>query len=162
MFVKDLYVSGLLRFTVDPLDFVTPFFVTKKDGRLRLVWDCRGSNRRFKKCSKLRVASGAKWSEFQLGAKESLYVAQSDIPNFFYALGIPKKLSRYFCLPPVRVEFLMQLNLPPEVFSEIKHHKWVNPCLRVVPMGGLGPCGLRNGSWNNKSWRLRLWTLTGF
>ena len=29
----------------------------------------------------------------------------------------------------------MQLNLPPEVFSEIKHHKWVNPCLRVVPMG---------------------------
>ncbi len=41
-FVKKLYDVGMLRFTCSPQDLVTPFFVSKKDGRLRLILDCRG------------------------------------------------------------------------------------------------------------------------
>ena len=46
-FVRDLFLAGVLGFESDPLDFITPFFVEKKNGKLRVVWDCRVVNRRF-------------------------------------------------------------------------------------------------------------------
>ena len=72
----------------------------KKDGRLRLVLDCRIVNRRFGKSSKVRMASGAKWADFEIGSGDELFVAQSDIKNFFYALGIHESLGRFFFLTP--------------------------------------------------------------
>ena len=48
-FVGDLFNGGMLSFTDDPSEIVTPFFVGKKDGPLRLVWDCRVANRRFRR-----------------------------------------------------------------------------------------------------------------
>lgn len=44
LFVKTLYEAGMIDFTSEPQDLVTPFFVAKKDGRQRLILDCRGVN----------------------------------------------------------------------------------------------------------------------
>ena len=81
-FIARLYRAGMITFTQSPKDIVTPFFVPKKDGRIRLVLDCRGPNLRFKKCPKLRVAGGYKWGEARLPPNSDLYVAQSDVKFF--------------------------------------------------------------------------------
>ena len=47
-FVHRLYQGGMLRFTARPKDMMTPFCVAKKNGRLRLVLDCRAINERFR------------------------------------------------------------------------------------------------------------------
>ena len=46
-FVKDLWDSGMLEFQSDAAAVVTPFFVIKKSGKLRLALDCRVSNTFF-------------------------------------------------------------------------------------------------------------------
>eukprot|EP00973_Karenia_brevis_P034783 4799597-Karenia_brevis.AAC.1 len=48
-FVSDIFAAGMIGFTADALDIVTPFFVKKKDGMQRLVWDARVPNRRFQR-----------------------------------------------------------------------------------------------------------------
>ena len=43
-FAHTLYLGGLIGFTDQPKDLMTPFFGAKKSGKLRLVLDCRGIN----------------------------------------------------------------------------------------------------------------------
>ena len=49
-FLHRLGQSGMITFTLRPKDLITPFFVKKKSGQLRVVWDCRGVNARFRSC----------------------------------------------------------------------------------------------------------------
>ena len=85
-FVGDLWAASMIGFTDRIRELVTPFFVFKKDGSLRIVWDCRVSNLHFRKCTKLKMASGARWGELHLKPGEDLFVAQSDVKNFFMPL----------------------------------------------------------------------------
>ena len=54
-FVVQLLKCGLIGACSDNLGTVTPFFVKKKDGRQRLVWDCREVNRQFKRPTRLEL-----------------------------------------------------------------------------------------------------------
>ncbi|CAK0832110.1 unnamed protein product [Prorocentrum cordatum] len=56
--IGDLHAAGLLSFTAEPKDWVAPFFVGEKSGRLRLVLDSRVPDRRFRKCPALAMGSG--------------------------------------------------------------------------------------------------------
>eukprot|EP00971_Amphidinium_carterae_P299833 5957165-Amphidinium_carterae.2 len=76
-FVSQLHGRNMIDFTAEPLNFATPFFVRKKSGRQRLVWDCRASNEMFTEPSKLRVASGVRVSDIVLAKDPVLYTAQS-------------------------------------------------------------------------------------
>ncbi|CAE8610344.1 unnamed protein product, partial [Polarella glacialis] len=87
-FIRGLFERGMIRFVSHPLDRITPFFVVKKNGKLRLVLDCRRVNTRFKKCPPVAMAAGYSWSQVQLGPDETLYTAQSDIKDYFYSLGM--------------------------------------------------------------------------
>ncbi len=111
-FVKDLYDRGMLRFTTRPADLVTPFFVQKKNGKQRLVLDCRITNRRLKPAAPMASATGATWASLELPDHQQLYIAQSDLNKYFYHLAIPESLSEYFCLPPVRGSLLRELVVP--------------------------------------------------
>jgi hypothetical protein len=46
-FINEGARRGLFSFTKDKMESVAPFFVVKKDGRLRIIFDCRRSNRWF-------------------------------------------------------------------------------------------------------------------
>ena len=46
-FIYDLWTKGMIKFGKEKKAGITPFFVTKKDGRLRLVLDCRSANQFF-------------------------------------------------------------------------------------------------------------------
>ena len=71
-FAKQIYDANMICFTTRPTDIVTPFFVGKKDGvSLRLIWDTRIANRRF------RPLRGCVWHRAPLGATWSYLMAHS-------------------------------------------------------------------------------------
>ena len=133
-FVLRLARCGMVAWTTQPRDLVVPFFVEKKDGRQRLVWDCRVANRRFVAGGKVRIASGAKWADLRLREDEQLHIGQCDVKNYFYALGIPEAVGRFFCLPPIAASALERAGLGlPACGAGEGGRVW--PFLRVCPMG---------------------------
>ena len=107
-FLRRLLDAHMIGYCTDPKDIVTPFFVSKKSGALRIVWDCRAVNRRFKPCPSLNLASGAKWGDLTIDAADTIYVAQFDLANYFYHLGIPDELGKFFALPDIDVSVLRE------------------------------------------------------
>ncbi|CAE7391323.1 ANK1 [Symbiodinium sp. CCMP2592] len=134
-FVRTLYLAGMLAFTAHPKDLMTPFFVAKKSGKLRLVLDCRGINQRFKEPPSMMMAAGSSWSQLELPEGQHLYIAQSDITDYFYSLRMPEELQPYFCLPSIPSEALDAWMVHPELRPAADREGMVFPCFRVVPMG---------------------------
>jgi len=106
--IKSLSVGFLImiHFTSRPKDSITPFFVVKKNGRLRLVLDCPAVNQRFRDPPPLKMAAGSTWGNVNLPPGETLYIAQSDIKDYLYSLPLPRHLQPFFCLPGISVQAL--------------------------------------------------------
>eukprot|EP00959_Pyramimonas_sp_CCMP1952_P309430 6475428-Pyramimonas_sp.AAC.1 len=93
--VGDLVAAGNLK------DIVTPFFVAKKNGQQRLVWDARVPNRRFRHAPPQSMGTSAACGRIDLGCvaddsgkfKDTLYCAQADIRNYFYMLGLSEEVG---------------------------------------------------------------------
>ena len=136
-FLKDLVSRNMLGFTVEPIHLASPFFVAKKNGKQRLVWDCRESNLAFRQAAPLATATGASWANLQVPHEERLYIAQCDIADYFYHLGLPEELWCFFCLPPLPVADFAALFAEAEWTGRPRglRDTEVWPCLKVVPMG---------------------------
>ena len=134
-FVKALYDAGMISFTSDPQDIVTPFFVAKKDGRQRLILDCRGVNQRFRAPPSISLAAGYTWSHVQIPKNKNLYVAQSDIKDYFYHLKMPDILQPLFCMPSIPSALLRRWMVAADRGGEVNREGQAFPMLRVVPMG---------------------------
>ena len=130
-FIHDLYDKGMIEFTDQPQDMVTPFFVKKKDGRQRFVLDCRGVNERFQTPPPLALAAGSSWSQ----DGQTLFCAQSDIKDYFYSLALPLTLRSLFCLPPVDFDLLQDWEVSSTLRPSGSVEGWTWPRLRVIPMG---------------------------
>lgn len=135
LFVKDLLDKNMIDFTSKPKDLIAPFFVQKKNGKLRLVLDCRGTNQRFKPPPAMALSAGATWSSVRIPKGQELHVAQSDIRDYFYSLELPAVLRDLFCLPAIRGDCLKEWKLTGEVGSMVNSEGLTFPRLRAVPMG---------------------------
>ena len=134
-FIKDLYSKGMLTFTSAPQEIVPPFFVRKKNGKLRLILDCRAVNKRFKRPPPLALGAGTSWAQVNIPQGSELFLAQSDIKDYFYSLELPPTLQPLFCLPALPIDFVQDWG-----FAELRQHTGdleglIFPMLRVVPMG---------------------------
>ena len=134
-FVHDLFEAGMIDFTNRPQGLVTPFFVAKKSGKLRLILDCRETNRMFRKPPVLAAGTGASWSQIRIPDGEQLFVAQSDIKDYFYSLQLPVDLRALFSMPPIPGALLRHWKVSAELGGSLNTDEWVHPMLRVVPMG---------------------------
>lgn len=134
-FIQDLHSCGMLEFTNQPQGLVTPFCVAKKNGRLRLILDCRDTNRRFKTPPPLALGTGSSWARVNIPQGEDLYIAQSDIKDYFYSLQLPASLRPLFSMPAVPNYFARQLIGGAEHGGLVSDEGWIYPMLRVVPMG---------------------------
>ncbi|CAE8604771.1 unnamed protein product [Polarella glacialis] len=120
---------------LDPVGLVTPFFVTKKGGKLRLIFDCRTVNLRFKKAPKIAMGSGSSWASLEVAEGEQLWIAQSDIKDYFYSLALPAALAQFFCLPSIDASLLTEWGVPGALGGFSNYQGRCYPRLRVVPMG---------------------------
>eukprot|EP00971_Amphidinium_carterae_P313473 6229608-Amphidinium_carterae.1 len=144
-FAIDLEKRGVVTWEVSASSICTPFFVWKKDKvKRRLILDCRRTNFLFRDPPKMRIASGAKMAEIVLGHHQELWVAKSDIRDFFYNLRLDGGLKKYFAMPAVRISDLKmkyvkgQLPIPKQLL-DLECDGWteVFPTMNVVPMGFL-------------------------
>eukprot|EP00959_Pyramimonas_sp_CCMP1952_P128665 2690871-Pyramimonas_sp.AAC.1 len=91
----------MLRYSTNAHDLITPFFVRKKSGQLRIARDCRAVNARFAKCPKMNMLFESKLADLEFGQGEEAFTAQADLANYFYHIAIAEELSEYFALPAV-------------------------------------------------------------
>ena len=131
-FVGDLYDRGMLTFGTFKKAGITPFFVIKKNGKLRLVLDCRATNEHFKKPPDIAMAAGYSFGQLEVSGEQEVFVAQSDIKDYFYSIGLPSYLHPFFSLPPIRPRLLR--HRIPELRG-LEHLGEVYPQMKVVPMG---------------------------
>jgi len=73
----------------------------------------------------------------ELGAADTLYVAQADVQNCFYQCQLPRWLMSYFCLDPITSREALEIGLL-KTADEVPLHcsgGTVFPCLQVLAMG---------------------------
>ena len=130
-FIVDIFERGMIDFARTATSTITPFFVNKKSGKLRFVLDCRASNMYFAKPPDIALAAGYTFAQLEIPDGEQLYVAQSDVRDYFYSIGLPPGLRGYFALPPVAVHML-----PPGLVDPSQvEGGMTRPRMKVVPMG---------------------------
>ena len=75
-FIADIAERGMIDFSRTATSIITPFFVTKKSGELRLVLDCRASNLMFAPPPDIALAAGYTFGQLEIPDGERLYIAQ--------------------------------------------------------------------------------------
>lgn len=136
--IADLVNCNILGFTTTPRVQVGLFMVTKKAGKQRLIVDARRTNKLFRTPPTTILGSVEAWSRLEVEEQSEVFVAQEDVKDFFYRLGISRELGEYFALPPVDIEMLKsELG---DIPSELKHLADNHigpyyPFMKVLPMG---------------------------
>ena len=92
-FINEGARRGLFSFTKDKMESVAPAFVVKKDGRLRIIFDCRRSNRWFIRAPHVPLFSGAGFATVEVD-DEQVY-AGGDVKAAFYCHEIPEWLRLF-------------------------------------------------------------------
>ena len=131
-FISDLSQRNMVDFTYNSISVVTPFFVIKKSGKLRLVLDCRATNEMFQSPPDIAMPAGYSFSQLQMKAKDTLYIAQTDIKDYFYSIGLPEELRPYFTFPQVD---LRKISPEDPRCIGVEGPVLIYPCMKVVPMG---------------------------
>ena len=132
-FVRRLYEADLIEFSEEkPCEYVEMFFVAKKDGRLRMVVDCRRSNEWFAAPDKTRLCTAEALSRIELEPGSQLHISTADLKDAFYHFELPCQLRSYFGMRPVwagdvGVSDLRGVKVSPRCR--------VYPRLKVLPMG---------------------------
>ena len=72
-FVRRLAAAGMIEFRRSCVETVGLFFVRKKSGKLRLVFDARRSNCWFTDAKSVNLATGSCLGEIQIGEGETLF-----------------------------------------------------------------------------------------
>ena len=139
-FLRLLFDRGTLSFSHQCRGRVGAFTVSKKDKivegvvkkRQRLVLDCRQTNLLFKPSPHTELGSLASLAELTLHPSQQLYISGADIQDCFYAVHIPEKMMRYFCL---------EFDISSEEACMVSGGSLsdvggpVSPCINVLPMG---------------------------
>ena len=137
-FIAELHSCNLLHFTCSPKVQIGAFAVTKKNSKQRLIIDARRTNRLFRTPPSTLLGSVDTWTRLEVPKNADVFVAQEDVKDYFYRLGIPLALGEYFSLPAIVPEMLQDAmgHMPPEVADLLDTHEApVYPCMAVLPMG---------------------------
>ena len=77
------------------------FFVKKKQGRLRMVADCRLSNLHFEQPDGVQLATGEALANIECAPEDELWVDGADLKDAFYHFELPDSLRDIFSLRSV-------------------------------------------------------------
>ena len=130
-FITELFHQNIVSFSETILCECGLFFVHKEDKTLRMIIHCRPCNQCFKKCAHPPMGGASAWSSINLGSSQTLHTSMFDVQAYFYRIGIPVELARFFGLPAVSTAFVASLGFDT---SSVKS-AFMHPIVQVVPMG---------------------------
>ena len=116
--VNQLVERGILSLQKEEPTVINGIFGVPKGEKQRLIIDARNANALFEEPPKVELPNPGDLAQLIMEQKAPLYVAKSDMDNFYHRLRMPKWLRQYFGLPQVTLE----------------GEQWW-PIVRVLPMG---------------------------
>ena len=119
--------AGMLSFTTDPKIVNGLFAVEKPDGSQRLIIDARPTNNVCHEPLHVELPTPDLFSRLQVPKGKKLYVAKSDLSDYFYRFRIPQWMEKYFALPAIDP---IELGLE-QRYGDVR----IYPCLTVLAMG---------------------------
>ena len=131
-FLSDLSKRGIICFKLNGKSYLGMFFVHKKDGKVRLIFDTRLTNCYFGPPPKVRLPTASALSGVECLPGQELFFAGGDIDTCFYRISAPEAARKYFTLPPVRARHVGDVCIDGAV---IDPDTLVYPQLLVLPMG---------------------------
>lgn len=132
-FVKRLRDADLVEFTLEPgVERIECFFVGKKDGRIRMVIDCRRANCWFHHPDKVHLCTAEALSRIQLDEGQSLYVSTADLKDAFYHFELPTELRPFFTMRGVAAG---EVGVSESGKIAVTPGQKIYPRLKVLPMG---------------------------
>ncbi len=81
------------------------FFVPKKSGRLRVIFDTRLANCAFVDAPRTQLPSASAWGRLATGDVR-LSIASADLDVAFYHMRVPDGMEEFFVLPPIPAKHL--------------------------------------------------------
>lgn len=126
--IKRMMERKMVEFTQTPFVINGLFGVDKPDGYIRLIIDGRPANEIFIKSPKVELPGPDLLPKLIVPDGKKLYVAKSDLSDFFYRFRIPQWMQPYFALPGIKAEEL-------QLESKYGIGTLIYPCLAVLAMG---------------------------
>ena len=105
-FLGELIDNGILEVAGTVRATAGVFFVKRKDGKARLIFDTRVPNAHFRSPPATRLASGDALSELNMHGLEGCFLDGCDVEVCFYQYLLPAWARAYFCLPAIKKRFL--------------------------------------------------------
>ena len=133
-FLKELVSRNMIDFKIDDGSAASlgVFFVKKKSGQLRLIFDTRKLNQEFVPPPSTDLPSADAFTRTEFVESSPFYVGSGDLANAFYTLAVPRDLAEKFTLPAIeawRVGVAQIDGIP--ILPGAK----VTPFITVLPMG---------------------------
>ena len=131
-FIQMLLERDLIDLQIGGTSYLGVFFVSKKDGKIRMILDTRIVNCFFKDPPKTRLPSASALTSFECSEGEDLYFSGGDVNNAFYRIAAPESAQNFFTLPPLRARHIGKVNLGGKF---VCGETFIVPRLKVLPMG---------------------------
>jgi hypothetical protein len=110
--VGRMLAQGMISFTSNPRAVNGAFTVRKDDASDRLVIDAQPANRIFVEPPRVELPNPSHLVQMQLSEGAPMFVAKSDLSNFYHHLGLPAWLQPFFALPPLTPAELKSIGAP--------------------------------------------------
>lgn len=125
--IRRLKDVGMIDFTSCPKAVNGIFTVGKDDVSDRLIIDAQPANRLFVDPPHVSLPDPSHLVQLQVPKGRCMFVAKSDLSNFYHHLGLPSWMQPYFALPPLTPEELSSMGASSETA--------IFPMCVTMPMG---------------------------
>ena len=125
----------MISFTESPHAVNLVFETVKPDGSIRLIVDARPANTFFVPPPRVCLPTPECLSQLLLAPDQDLFVAKTDLDNFYHRIKLPLWLHTYFALPGIRVRELDESVRRDGGLGTHSMDAIVFPCLMSLPMG---------------------------
>jgi hypothetical protein len=101
------------------------FFIRKKDGSLRIIFDARLLKLQFVDPLSVQLPTAGALCNMEVADGQELEVAACDVSTAFYRMRVPPSLGKRFTLPAIDAKYL----------GIRGYSGMLKPSLTVLPMG---------------------------
>lgn len=128
LLIKQLLEVDMIAFTLNPKVINGLFGVPKDGDKQRLIFDARRCNAAFIDSPMVDLPSPELLTKLQVDPHRKLYVAKTDLDNFYHRVRVPAWMYPWFALPGLRSQ---DVGLE-DVYG---YDVTIYPCLTSLPMG---------------------------